>query len=88
MQVEVVYLKPGPRQAISEIRRRQRHFDVFVNLYDLSDSTGEKIAEFMEANGIAFTGAGGRFYDPPRIDLKLVMRFARFFDCHAAQRVD
>jgi hypothetical protein len=30
--VETVYLKPGPRVAINEIRRRSRTIDVFLNL--------------------------------------------------------
>lgn len=40
--------------------------DVFVNLYDLSDETGQKILEYMENNNIAFTGTGSRMYDPTR----------------------
>jgi hypothetical protein len=45
--------------------------------YDLSDPTGQQIVDYMEENGIAFTGAGSRFYDPPRRDLKTVIRSIR-----------
>lgn len=99
LQVETLYLKPDPRVAIGELRRRRHKFDVFVNLYDLSDCTGatisfsfsrcftfafsvfrfftfpcagEKITQFLGDNGYAFTGGDGRFYDPPRRDLKTV----------------
>ena len=72
--VEVVPLKSHARKAIAEIRRRQKRTDVFINLYDLSDETGQKIVDYMEKNGIPFTGAGSRFYDPPREMLKRVCR--------------
>jgi hypothetical protein len=36
-----VYLKPEPRAAVATLRRLRRTVDVFVNLYDLADSTGQ-----------------------------------------------
>lgn len=70
--VHTAYLTPDARKAVGILRRLSKDFDVFVNLYDLSDETGQKIVDFFEKEGIAFTGAGSKFYDPPRKDLKSV----------------
>ncbi len=75
IEVEHLYLTPDPRKAVGALRRRLQHVDVFVNQYDLSDAAGAAMAEFMEKNGVAFTGAGGKFYDPPREDLKRLCRY-------------
>lgn len=75
--VDVIFLEPNARKTVGRLRQLKKSYDVFVNLYDLSDETGAKIAQFCSANGIAFTGAGSPdldIYDPPRIDLKLICR--------------
>jgi hypothetical protein len=75
--IDIVELKPDARRSIAELRRLDRKkYDLFVNLYDLSDDTGQKIVEFMEHRSIPFTGAGGRFYDPTRELLKMHCRYA------------
>jgi len=86
--VETVFLKPDPRLAVSEIRKRQNSVDVFVNLYDLSDATGQRIVDFMEKSGIAFTGAGSLFYDPTREELKRRCRFSKLHTPMYALLVD
>lgn len=74
-EIEHLYLTPDPRKSVGAIRRRAPFVDVFVNQYDLSDNTGQAICDFMDKNGIAFTGGGARFYDPPREDLKRLCRY-------------
>ena len=72
--VSVLKLKPNARQTIGELRRQLRNFDLFVNLYDLSDETGMKITQFCAGKGYPFTGTGSadlEIYDPPRRDLKV-----------------
>jgi D-alanine-D-alanine ligase-like ATP-grasp enzyme len=76
-EVKVLKLRPNARQTIGELRRQMRNFDVFVNLYDLSDETGMKITQFCAGKGFPFTGTGSAehdIYDPPRRDLKLICR--------------
>ncbi len=75
MEVETLHLKPDPRVAVSLIASKAKDVDIFVNQYDLSDPTGQAIADYLDHNGIAFTGAGSRFYDPPRENLKKVCRY-------------
>jgi hypothetical protein len=75
IHVETVYLRPDVRQSIAAIRRRKHTTDVFINLYDRADETGQKIVDFMAREGLAFTGAGSRFYDPTRMELKRLCRY-------------
>jgi hypothetical protein len=75
IHVETVYLRPDVRQSIAAIRRRKHTTDVFINLYDRADETGQKIVDFMAKEGLAFTGAGSRFYDPTRMELKRLCRY-------------
>ena len=77
IHVETLYLRPDVRQSIAAIRRRKHSVDVFVNLYDRADETGQKIVDFMAREGLAFTGAGSRFYDPTRMELKRLCRYSR-----------
>ena len=72
ISVETCYLRPNVRRSIATIRRKQHDTDLFINLYDLADETGRKIIEYMEEQGLAFTGVGSRFYDPTRMQLKRV----------------
>jgi len=74
-EVETVYLRPDARQSIAAIRRRKHTTDVFINLYDRADDCGVKIVEYMQNEGLAFTGAGPRFYDPTRMELKRLCRY-------------
>jgi hypothetical protein len=77
IQVETVYLRPDVRQSIASIRRRKHTVDVFINLYDRADETGQKIVDYMVKEGLAFTGAGSRFYDPTRMELKRLCRYSK-----------
>lgn len=49
VHVETVYLRPDVRQSIAAIRRRKHTTDVFVNLYDRADETGQKIVDYVRA---------------------------------------
>lgn len=75
--VQTVALTPNVRQSVALIRRLQNQFDVFVNLYDNADEAGTKIVDYMESNGIAFTGVGAHFYDPTRMELKRICRYSQ-----------
>ena len=77
------------------IRQKQRNTDLFINTYDLSDEAGLKIIEYMENQGLAFTGVSVRFYDPTRMELKTVCRsneictppFAFMYDLETIEHV-
>ena len=73
--VETVYLTPNARQSVAAIRRLKDKVDVFINLYDNSDDTAKKIIEYMQNQGIAFTGSSLNFCDPTRIELKRLCRY-------------
>eukprot|EP00455_Lapot_gusevi_P031565 TRINITY_DN3427_c0_g1_i3.p1 TRINITY_DN3427_c0_g1~~TRINITY_DN3427_c0_g1_i3.p1 ORF type:complete len:516 (+),score=123.55 TRINITY_DN3427_c0_g1_i3:86-1633(+) len=73
--VETVFFAPDARKAVAQLERLRRRFDVFINLYDLCDETGQKIVDYLEKFGVPFTGAGSRFYDPSRETLKLICRY-------------
>lgn len=75
IQVETVYLRPDVRQAIAAIRRRKHTVDVWINLYDRADETGLELTKYMLKEGLAFTGAADRFYDPTRMELKRLCRY-------------
>lgn len=75
--VQTVNLTPNVRQSIAIIRRLKHQVDIFINLYDNADDTGLKIVDYMQTQGIAFTGASTHFYDPTRIELKRVCRYNR-----------
>ena len=75
IHVETVYLRPDVRQAIAAIRRRKHTVDVWINLYDRADETGLEITKYMLKEGLAFTGAADRFYDPTRMELKRLCRY-------------
>lgn len=74
ISVEICLLSCNARQAIASIRQRQHNTDLFINTYDVSDDTGLKVIEYMENQGLPFTGAGARFFDPTRMELKTVCR--------------
>lgn len=76
IEVHTVYLKPNKEEAIERVSKLKETYSVFINLYDLSDSTGQGLVDYMEENNIAFTGAGSRFYDPTRAELKRICRLA------------
>ncbi|CAF3822152.1 unnamed protein product [Rotaria sordida] len=75
--VQTVNLTPNVRQSIATIRRLKHQIDIFINLYDNADGAGIKIVDYMQNQGIAFTGAGTHFYDPTRIELKQLCRYCR-----------
>ncbi|CAF3878419.1 unnamed protein product [Rotaria sordida] len=75
--VQTVNLIPNVRQSIASIRRLKNQIDIFINLYDNADDTGIKIVDYMQNQGIAFTGASTHFYDPTRIELKRLCRYCR-----------
>jgi hypothetical protein len=95
ISIETCYLRPNPRQSVAMIRRKQCDTDLFINLYDLADETGLKVVEYMQNQGLAFTGAGSKFYDPTRMDLKIVCGyneintppFSFLFDLKTIERV-
>ncbi|CAF0893845.1 unnamed protein product [Adineta steineri] len=73
--VQTIYLTPNARQSIGIIRRLKHDVDIFINLYDNVDETANKIIEYMQNEGIAFTGASFPFNDPTRIELKRLCRY-------------
>jgi D-alanine-D-alanine ligase-like ATP-grasp enzyme len=73
--VQTIHLIPNARQSIATIRRLKHDIDVFINLYDNSDDTEVKIIEYMQNQGIAFTGSSLHFCDPTRIELKRLCRY-------------
>ena len=77
MIVQIVNLTSNARQSVATIRRLKHQVDLFINLYDNADETGMKIVDYMQNQGIAFTGAGAHFYDPTRIELKRLCRYSQ-----------
>lgn len=77
MIVQIVYLTSNARQSVATIRRLKHQVDLFINLYDNADETGIKIVDYMQNQGIAFTGASAHFYDPTRIELKRLCRYSQ-----------
>jgi hypothetical protein len=75
INVQTIYLVPNVRKSIAAIRQLKHEIDVFINLYDNSDDTATKIIEYMQNQGIAFTGASRHFCDPTRIELKRQCRY-------------
>ncbi|CAF1062406.1 unnamed protein product [Adineta steineri] len=73
--VRTIYLTPNVRQSIGIIRRLKHDVDIFINLYSNVDETANKIIEYMQNEGIAFTGASFPFNDPTRIELKRLCRY-------------
>ncbi len=66
-----IYKTTAARQVAALVRQG---FDVFVNLCDGSwedDSPGIEVVQTLERMQAAFTGAGSRFYDPPREAMKM-----------------
>ena len=52
-------------------------FDVFVNLCDGTpddELSGIGLVEFLESRNVAFTGAGSKFFDPTRFEMKQAAR--------------
>jgi hypothetical protein len=75
--VDTVEFRSDFRKAVAELRRLERRgYDLFINLYDRSDETGQRIVDYMEQHAMAFTGAGSRFYDPTREVLKMHCRYS------------
>ncbi|CAF0792919.1 unnamed protein product [Didymodactylos carnosus] len=77
INVQTIYLVPNVRQSIAAIRRIEHEVDIFINLYDNSDDTATKVIEYMQNQGIAFTGAGLHFCDPTRIELKRLCQYSQ-----------
>lgn len=75
IEIQTIYLTPNVRRSIAAIRRLKHDIDIFINLYDNSDDTAMKIIEYMETEGIAFTGCGAQFCDPTRVELKRLCRY-------------
>ena len=75
--VQIVNLTPNARQSLATIRRLKHQVDIFINLYDNADDTGIKIVDYMQNQGLAFTGASAHFYDPTRIELKRLCRYSQ-----------
>ena len=54
--IQMLELKPDFRRAVAQLKRVSSSTDLFVNLYDLADETGQRIVDFLEQSGCAFTG--------------------------------
>ena len=75
--VQIVNLTPNVRQSLATIRRLKHQVDIFINLYDNSDETAMRIVNYMQNQGLAFTGASAHFSDPTRIELKRLCRYSQ-----------
>lgn len=74
------HFTPHPVIFQNEIDQQiQKGFDVFVNLCDGTpddELSGIGLVNFLEERGVAFTGAGSKFFDPSRLEMKQAARSA------------
>jgi D-alanine-D-alanine ligase-like ATP-grasp enzyme len=73
--VQTVYLTTNIKKNIGIIRRLKHDIDVFLNLYDTLDDARSKIIDYMQNQGIAFTGSSLHCCDPSRIEIKRLCRY-------------
>jgi len=69
---------PHPTNFKNEIDQLiEKGFDVFVNLCDGTpddELSGIGLVNYLEKRGVAFTGAGSKFFDPSRLEMKQAAR--------------
>ncbi len=70
-QVSCFYLTK--KNSIRILSKYYKDFDVFLNLCDGAkgdDRPGIEVVKFLERHNLPFTGAGSKFYEPSRIQMK------------------
>ena len=75
--VKTIFLVPDLKKIISAVKRVQKSTDLFINLYDLTGEGYIGLLNYLEENGLPFTGAGKAVADVSRDVLKLVLRYAK-----------
>lgn len=86
VEITNIYVhKPAAVRQVQETSRAG--FDVIVNMCDGSwgeDTPGIEVVQALEKEGVPFTGASSRFYEPSRLSMKMAahsvgVRFPSFF---------
>ena len=75
INIQTVYLTTNIKQNLSIIRRLKDDIDVFINLYDTLDYIRTNIIDYMQNQGIAFTGSSLHCSNPSRIQIKRLCRY-------------
>jgi D-alanine-D-alanine ligase-like ATP-grasp enzyme len=75
--IKYIFIKNNDtsKEAICKIRNCLRETDIYLNLYDKSNDTGQKIVDYLYENNYPYTGVDNIMYDPSREILKMICRY-------------